>query len=195
MLPTNYRLPTLGAIDPYAQGPLSNLCGVYAAINAARLLTPERATHLSLWRSGSHAALTALDREGYLEESILSGMPSEAWKLAMFEAYDVLSELTGTTYQIRPPRRRLSRIHPEEMPGLIQSAVSVGAAVLCALEGALNHYTVIAGYTATRWLLHDSTGLKWVSMDKVSYTDEGDERHYMPISSVLVVMRKSVLLV
>ena len=189
MLPSSFRLPSLDVIKPLQQGTLSNHCGLYAAINAARLLTPEHAHKMALWKRVNQVAIGALNRDGYLEETMVDGMPYEAWKLVLFEVYDALSEIVSINYQMRPPVRRRSHMRSHEMPARIKRALSSGSAVLCALEGALNHYSVIAGYTATRWLLHDSAGLKWVGMDHVTFNDEGTECHYVPMHSVFSLKR------
>lgn len=52
------------------------------------------------------------------------------------------------------------------------------------LGGALNHFTVIAGFTDQRLLLFDSSGLRWIETDGVGSTESSEQRHWLDPDSV-----------
>jgi hypothetical protein len=66
-------------------------------------------------------------------------------------------------------------------------AIDANKAVLCALYGPHDHYTVIAGYTPSRWLLHDSSGLRWIERAATAIGRPQGRLHWLPFTSLVVL--------
>lgn len=186
-----YTLPAYGAVTPYRQGDLSSLCGIYAIINAARLLSPAHAGQQALWMDIYRLAAEWLAKKRKLEQSLFAGLTFDVWKELQHALYDELSELLGISFRMRPLIRRSvsSRQDPHQA---IRDAIDKECAVLCALSGALDHYTIIAGYTATRWLLQDSYGYRWVGQKKVAFGEPQGTRHWVSYQSLVAVRQLEV---
>lgn len=175
-----------GLVKPYRQGDLSSFCGIYAAINAARLLSPGRANHKALWTEIYRFAVNCLETEQRLTHGLMHGLSFDTWKELQHAIYDELTELLGVSYRMRPLLRRADKLKVDP-GGAIRQAVDADRVVLCALSGALDHYTVIAGYTSSRWLLHDSYGYRWVDMAVTAIGDPQGKRHWIPFPSLVVL--------
>lgn len=179
-------LPGYGIIKPYSQGELSNLCGLYAVINAIRLLVPERAGDRELWAQVYRMAIRHLARARKLKEGIERGLTFEAWKVMQHAVYDELSEHTNMAVRMRPLLRRRSN-SMQDVGIAIQHAIDAGRPVLCVLSGTLNHYTVIAGYTPTSWLLQDSSGLRWVARRSTAIGYPQGTSHWIPLAALFII--------
>ncbi|MGD9712993.1 MAG: hypothetical protein AB7V46_13120 [Thermomicrobiales bacterium] len=175
-------------VKPYHQGELSKLCGIYAAINAARLITPERSDQRELWASIYNFAASKLSAKRKLKSALSDGLSFDAWKHLLHAIYDELSKRTGQSYHMRPLIRRSARKRGD-LAGAIQAAIDAERPLLCALSGTLDHYTVIAGYTPSSWLLHDSCGLRWVVRANTDIGHAGSGRHWIPRPSLVVLYR------
>ncbi|MXO66712.1 hypothetical protein [Altericroceibacterium endophyticum] len=160
-MPISNSLPMARQIEPYRQGQLSSLCGLYALINAARLICHEQASDQTLWSDIYAHAIDRIGSKRHLRHALLHGLPYESWKMLQHPICDELSRRLGQPLRMRVLVRRKwrTRINSADR---IRAAIDTERAVLCALCGTHEHYTVITGYTPTRWYLHDSAGLRWI---------------------------------
>jgi len=182
-------LPGYGHVTPYQQGELSGLCGVYSAINAARLLSPELATQRALWIDLYRYAVQWLGEQGRLRSGLVHGLSYDLWKELQHAIHDELSCKRGISYRMRPLIRRRTRVPGSDPAAHVRQALQEGRPVLCALAGELDHYTVIAGHTHSRWLLHDSYGYRWVAKRTTAFEHAQGERHCIPLSTLMVLYR------
>lgn len=177
---TNY-----GLIKPFQQGHLSSLCGIYAAINAARIVAPDPPRSLDFWKLAYARAIAQLGTERKLKYALTTGLEIDTWKELQLTVYDAISSGVSGSFRMRPLVRRPNSI--TNYADGIRNAIDGNRAVLCALYGALDHYTVIAGYTQSRWLLHDSYGLRWIEMSATSIGRAGTARHWIPSASLIAL--------
>jgi hypothetical protein len=150
---------------PLQQGHLDGLCGIYAAVNALSLLA-ERGRPFPL------AAATALYRNAIdfvaakvpLGGAVCYGFDAPLW-LAVTEH---LAQRVEVDHRISLSISRPFQHHPTAGFGRLRRAIEAAldhdAVVLASLTGAHNHYTVIRAYSAARFVLHDSSGLRWLSI-------------------------------
>jgi len=149
------------AIEPYSQGNLDSLCGLYAAINALRLAlhddggqTKADAKHLF------GQAIAYLDRKGALAETLAHGMETRRWHalvrhLAKHAATDSLTvDLERPEFHAKPTIA--------DIFGWIDTSLAEGKPVLVQLSHGLNHFSVVAGATSASLKLFDSDGHRFV---------------------------------
>lgn len=165
--------PVATRIKPYQQGGLDSLCGLYALINAARLLYAD-AHPLSgqrckrLFAEGMDL-LTA--KKGSRDAPHWGMTVGQQRKLAkaLFKS-EVLDGL--------PPLHlgsRLSRTAKvEELEVAIQTMLRGDAALLVCFHGRISHHSVIVGQTPTRVLLFDSDGMQFIRKHSLSFSAEQD---------------------
>ncbi len=166
-LPSSFLLPAAQQIQPIEQGSIDNLCGLYAVVNALRLLTPaSRGRDQKLF----HAAITYLDDLEWLSSVITEGMHT-----ALFSA---LARKIGESENFQVSRvASWGEKHRQEEA--VIRAIVTGSPVLASIDPPLDHYSVICGYTATRWLLFDSYGYRWLSRARCSFGSRENARHIM----------------
>lgn len=178
-------LSQYSCIEPYQQGELSSFCGVYAAINAARLVSGDLANYRPLWKEAYAISLSSLSRRRQLKDGLKRGLTFDTWRFMQSELYEQLSAITDLTYRMRPLVRRKRPSQP--LPSMIHHAIDSNHAVLCWLTNTHSHFTVIAGYTPSRWLLFDSHGLRWIASRSTSIGTATALRHHIPQPSLVVL--------
>ena len=111
----------------------------------------------------------------------------------LLDIYDELSALSGMSYRMRPLIRRGARSERHLFVEICK-AIDAERVVLSALCGTHDHYTVLAGYTASRWLLQDSQGMRWIEMKSTSLGCwNARQRHWIPSTSLVVLYRQEKL--
>jgi hypothetical protein len=156
-LPASCTLDAVRQIKPVEQGSIDHLCGLYTVINALRLLTPKSPQRdRALFESG----VAYLDEREWLSTVLTEGMPTRLFVgLARHLA-------KGHDLQIE----RVVASRKSDMPEqTIKSAIATGIPVLAAIDPPLDHYSVICGYSPTRWLLFDSYGYRWLNRRHCSF--------------------------
>lgn len=161
-LVSGQRIQQRHDIEPYAQGDLDELCGLYAIVNGIRLANHPKSP---LSRTDSmrvfHRGWRFLDRRGYAD-AVREGVSSDLWiKLA-----DHVARYAA--------KHGIARIHlgriaqheePEGLPrtiAVIEETVVGGTPVAVELRKSLNHFTVVSAVTDERWILFDSYGYRWI---------------------------------
>ena len=123
-------------MQPFYQGDLDSLCGLYAAVNALRLvLAPvrqvKRPEALNWFRTG----LEFLGETGNLQDIIGHGIGPPEW----LELMEILAVEAGTTAGCRvdvlQPLRYSARATRARMYGAIEDAIVRGQPVLITLSG------------------------------------------------------------
>lgn len=172
------RIRSSDTIEPYRQGDLDELCGLYAIVNAIRLAEyPRRKLSRADSRLLFYRGLKFLERRGYGDAPRV-GIGTELWtKLARhllryarkIDAAHLLS------------RKSAVRVLPGEIAAavaFIEDEVAVGIPVAVELRRALNHYTVVSAYTDDRWTLFDSFGYRWLEKSSLGAQGSG-ARHVL----------------
>ncbi len=158
----SHKLEGLLQLEPYAQGELDSLCGLYSIINAIRLVRyPVAPVSAAKSRSLFEAGIDFLRQNGSLEPAIVNGINIRRWKLLAA----LLAEQAGSpnwsvaveTTKHRMPARAIMRY--------IDDSVAKGSPVLLHLGRRHQHYTAIGGVTPHSILLFDSWRLSRANRD------------------------------
>ena len=149
---------------PWQQGNLDGLCGVYAAINAigvvvAPLRPLRRCDARYLMKSG----IRYLHRREALKKAAVEGMGVERQHKITRHLTSKGSARAGVQIEARTFTDEDAGNRRDLLFQAIEDSLERGAAVIVSLENKHDHYTVIVGYTATRFYLSDSDGLRWLS--------------------------------
>ena len=158
-------------LKPYEQGSLDGLCGIYSVVNAVQLVIyPERLTRgaaLTLIETG----FVELQRMRKLHTTLVSGIYLPAWRKAAAAMIHRANVLLDTHLLLEPVVLKRGSTADRAVRH-IRHALWHGRPVLVQLDGALNHWTVVARYSPTRLSLFDSAGHRWVLIDNVGLAGE-----------------------
>ena len=153
-------------LDPLGQGDLDYLCGIYASINAIRLVYAPTARLLE--REDSllfKLAVEELAARGKLAPAMVSGMEAAA-------LFPVLERLVRS---IRPrSKRRLTIIRPRhrhdtgDLLSFIQLHLDRAEPAIVRVKGAWQHWSVITAITSRKVFLFDSYGRRHIRLSELS---------------------------
>lgn len=186
-----YTLPAVDALEPLQQGSLDSLCGLYSIINGIRLvLHPDRVLsdeeQSQLFRSG----LGFYRQDRNLAKLLNWGMSEKAWFELSAKMLAFTTWFTGITLRQTllldgmAPRQRMKTFQA------IRRELRRDSPILVALRGQHNHYSVIVGYRPTRFILFDSTALRWVRIHSLGLQSRGGEhRHILTKHGVVAYYR------
>jgi hypothetical protein len=156
-------------IAPFRQGDLDCLCAIYAAINAARLARAAHGVPLSIVDSTRlYVEATArLARRHGLHEALTWGVETRRWLAITRHVAALVSSASLTVIVERPVVQKRS---VDQLLCWIEQSVTDGKPVLIRLIGAaeLDHFTVVAGCSATSLLLFDSGLRRYVRKDSIA---------------------------
>ena len=172
-------------IPPLRQGRLDSLCGMYAVINSIRLI---RAVKKPLrWCDEKHlfhAGIRFLNRNLDLSDVLIEGMPGSAQVRLAIHLNAQANERMNTNFKFQ----RL-RVKASTFAKTIEGEVDAGKPVNVLFSGALDHFSIIAGYSKSRFLLFDSAGHKWVRRDLCQLSGgRGDCRHEIDKQALFVFL-------
>lgn len=162
MQPVLLRHPGSRLITPYQQGHLDFLCGLYALINALRLLHASnrllsRQTCEKLFATGLES-LGSKPTASYATHCGMSiGRQAKLAKVVFRSA--ILQNMPRVV--LRPALPRITSFG--ELDVAVCSAITQGDLLLVCFEGRLSHHSIIVGISASRVTLFDSIGMHFVS--------------------------------
>ena len=161
------------SIRPLRQGELDSLCGLYAIINAVRVVLGPRqcvgyAASVSLFKVG----LRSLQRSRKLLRGIGVGIDEPTLSTVCTAVIDEANRLLRTDIRlVRPPGGTAASAAAAIK--FIKRQLQAGSPVLVGFEGRLDHWTLVTRYSASRLTLFDSSGLHWVPIAAVCLADDG----------------------
>ena len=173
----------------FRQGGLDGLCGLYAAINAIRLVGASAkplnpAGIASLFECGAEW----LNDQGLLVEAVTDGMEEDVqYALTRRVAEDAEAMIDASLSVTRPitPAKRFQR---QRVLAAIDASLAQGAVLIVCLEGTYSHYTVFAGRSDTRYHLHDSDDMRWIERRSLGVLSaRSRKRHQVPEHGVVQV--------
>lgn len=177
-------------LQPYSQGEFDNFCGIYAAINALRLLLEAHRplTHAECARLFITAS-KAMERDGLLLRATSGwGISQVRWRQlvrSLCRSASRITEFHVSSATPLPENRRWPRAH---VFATVHAAIDAQRPVLLPLRGTYNHYTVVCAYTPSRLILHDSYGYSWIRKAACGVTLEpGRWRHRIATPSIIVL--------
>lgn len=166
------------------QGDLDGLCGLYAVINAVRLAcAPDRPITHREAKGLFAAGAEHLCRKQILKATLQSGLTRKRQaKLAKAVLHYAAQDLQRPM-QLRPVKSVAGQYH-----AAIWDEIDQGHPVCALFDGALDHYTVIAGISHNRLTFFDSTNLSWVSRASCRYSAEPHiARHHIKTRSLFAI--------
>ena len=178
-----------GQVKPLQQGDLDGLCGLYAAINALRLvLAPVRQVkrpEALLWfRTG----LEFLGKTGNLEDTIAHGMGPQLWLDLIKKLAAVANGKNSFYISVSQPLEHAKPANRAQMYEAIEEAVLQGRAVLISLSGVHDHYTVVSGFSPFSLRLFDSGHLQRIGRADCGTQRSGDKWRHRVNARTLTVL-------
>ena len=176
-------------LQPLEQGDLDSLCGLYAVINAVRLVVyPDHILTPGMLGRLFERGLSTLSHKRKLKQTVTQGIDNALWipmcRAVIAEAEMLVERRIAICPLVggnRPWRTR-------DVVGSIKRAVRHDRPVLICLEGRLDHCSVVVGSSATRFYLFDSAGRHWITINSLAASDRGSNRPH-------VVTREGVVIV
>jgi hypothetical protein len=156
-------------IEPFRQGQLDGLCGVYAIVNAVRLAAQDHP--LRLTRSDCEQLFYAIlsDLEcgtGGILHAVMNGMRPKRFHSATKSAVRHMRD----EHDIEISIKRLFGKDREPAIGDVINKVTqitrLGQPVIADFSGRLNHWSVVRGTTLKSLLLFDSAEHRYVRIDQ-----------------------------
>jgi hypothetical protein len=172
------------------QGDLDGLCGIYAVINAIRLVVhPFRPLRRAELTALFECGLAVLSQRRQLRRSIVAGMNQRTWLRLCDEMVFEAAAITGLELFATPLFEGDKVPTDRDALRIIRHSLRDGWPVLVALMDSYNHTSVIAGFSRTRFTLYDSSGHRWTWIRSISFdpTKLGDP-HFIPVGSVVAVL-------
>ncbi|MDQ3044329.1 MAG: hypothetical protein M3R06_04135 [Chloroflexota bacterium] len=176
-------------IQPLRQGDHDNLCCLYAAINALRLvLHPVHKLGSRQTKKLFVHGARLIDARGSLLSVLEEGMEEPLWIDLCASLASEAGRLTGIaiklTFLLDSWPKPSSRVALDR----IKHALRSGSPVLILLHGAYDHCSVAAAVTQQRLVLFDSHGFKWVSLKNVGISHPRSNRlHQIPTTSAVAL--------
>lgn len=182
-------LAAASQLEPLRQGDHDNLCCLYAAINAIRLvLLPVRKLGRVQTKALFVRGARLIDEHGSLLSILEDGMEEPLWIELCTSLASGASRLTGVTIQLTFLLDSWPRPSSRIAIDRIKRALRNGHPVLVLLHGAYDHCTVVAAITHQRLVLFDSHGFKWVSLNNVGISHPRSNRlHQIPTTSAVAL--------
>ena len=163
-------------LEPLGQGDLDYLCGIYASINAIRLVYAPTARLLE--REDSQLFKLAVEElavKGKLAPAMVSGIEAAA-------LFPVLERLVRS---IRPrSKRRLTIIRPRhrhdtgDLLSFIQLHLDRAEPAIVRVKGAWQHWSVITAITSRKIFLFDSYGRRHICLSELSVDPRGEPARF-----------------
>lgn len=160
-LPPSFRLPAVKFVEPFEQGDLDGLCGLYSVVNACRVV---RASNDPLTERDLNTLLhrclkLTIRSPGYVD-GFMSGIPWARLKqLGRTAASFVSTRTSRMAFQCLP-------ISAAERTLALKQQLLSGCAPVIWIDRD-DHYSVVVGWTPTRAILFDSAGGHWLPIDLV----------------------------
>jgi len=171
-------------LEPYQQGSLDGLCGLYAAVNGLRLaLHPYRQLNRHAVKRLFHSGVEYLERKGWLGDVIQHGMGEKRWRRLVrhiakqVQTFDLVAHAEPASFE-KP-------VTVDSVFAWIVDSLAMGTPVLASFGGYLDHYSVIVAIDDSRLHLFDSSGFQHVLRASCGI-DTG--RHQIVSSSLLRIV-------
>lgn len=164
------------------------LCGLYSVLNALQLaLYPQRLSRPELQRIYLRA-IDHLSRRRQLKRVIGIGVDYPLWAELQIELIIYVNQAYGLSLKRCAILTGTAVKNRQRAIGQIKSNLCRGSPVLAGFGGILNHYSVIAGYTAERLILFDSSNLKWIAVGKLGLGEGSRRTHWILPDQMVAIL-------
>jgi hypothetical protein len=191
MMASRARLDGIRHVSPLRQGDLSNLCGLYSVLNAVQLacwrIPPTNDQLRDLLKFG----FRYLTKRRLLARVVAFGMDQDVWIELGTALIGHSNDLLSTSLALEPLPLRSGRSKPagaSEALRMLKGTLFQGHPVLCGFGGALDHYTVLSGYSEQRLILFDSSGFHWIDQRSIGSSERCGKRHWLYADSARAVV-------
>ena len=176
-------------LQPLEQGDLDSLCGLYAVINAVRLVvSPDHILTPGMLGRLFERGLSTLSHKRKLKQTVTHGIDNALWLLMCRAVITEAETLIECRIAIRPLIGEDRPWRTRDAVGSIKRAVRHDRPVLICLEGRLDHCSVVVGSSTTRLNLFDSAGRHWISIDSLAASDRRSLKpHWVAREGAVVV--------
>ena len=188
---SSVRLDGARHVSPLRQGDLSNLCGLYSVLNAVQLACWRAPPTNEQLRELLKFGFRYLTKHRMLARVVAFGMDQEAWIELGTALIGYSNDLLSTSLALEPlplRSRATKAASASEAVKMLKGALFLGHPVLCGFGGALDHYTVLAGYSEHRLTLFDSSGFRWVEQKSIGSSERCGKRHWLYADSARAVI-------
>lgn len=163
--------PNATRIEPYQQGRLDSLCGLYALINGARLIYADTAP-----LTGQSCKRLFADGMDFLTAK-KGSRDAAHWGMTVGRQRKLAKTLfNGEVLVERPKLRHGPPLPPleklDQLQSTIETAIAGGDVLLACFHGRISHHSIIVGQTATRVLLFDSDGMQFVQKASIRFSND-----------------------
>ena len=178
---------------PYRQGDLDGLCGIYAVINAIKLvIAPSPSITDEHWYHLFSELLAAADDAIGAVNATAGGIEARPLRKLLNCAVRHMEDEHDIEVTIKPLLAHKTRPHIEDVCALIKEATAIPrSAVIISFGGPLDHWTVVTRVTATTFELFDSVGLSRVHSSNLRMSYEasapGRRQHIVSRNAIFVV--------
>lgn len=181
-------LRQLRRLQPVWHGHYADLSCIYACINGLRLLLePSQPLPPRDCEQLFRFAVRYLDRCGRLAATVERGMASGDWLAMVRGIADRAEDLACMRIALAQPCPDAG-VTFDQIIDAVRSAIDARAVVLLGLEGRYDHYTVIAGYSRTRFRLLDGYGCSWLNLAACDVaSDAATARHQIDPGSIVTL--------
>jgi hypothetical protein len=156
-------------ISPYQQGRLDSLCGLYALINATRVL---HALHkpLSVRKCGDlfAAGIDALIAKPSSRNAAHHGMTVARQRKLANVLLATVPLRDRPSLMVRSPLPHISKV--EKLDHALGEAIAAGDVLLACFSGRISHHSVIVGLSTSRIMLFDSDGIQFVKKSSLRFS-------------------------
>lgn len=161
VVPSKVEIIARHQLEPYRQGGLDGLCGLYGVINALRLAVADNAPLSKVQSKALFAAgVEFLHRKDELHHAAVTGLKTSR-RLALARHLAKLVSANHCPVVVERPDYA-AWASTDDVFRWIEQSLSDGKPVMAALMGGLNHFTVISGSDAAKLYFFDSDGLHFV---------------------------------
>ncbi len=183
-----FTLPSAKQLKPLAQGNLSRLCGLYSFINSIRLALYPLELRKDELQELYFEGMRHLSRGRHLKRVLGVGMEEDLWLSLGAALVCYVNGAHSSALKLTPAIGGGARRDRERALRGIRKMVAGGSPVLASFGGALDHYTTICGYTPSRFVLFDSSGLRWVEAKQVGVGERSCRRHWIAAHSTVAII-------
>ena len=179
-------------LQPLEQGDLDAMCGLYAVINAVRLVVyPDHILTPYMLGRLFERGLGTLSHKRKLKHTVAHGIDNALWLLmcraVVAEAETLVGCRIAIGHLVGPDRRWRTR----NVVRSITRAVDQHRPVLICLEGQLGHWSVVVSSSAMRFYLFDSAGYHWISISSLTASARKSNKRHLVAREGAVVMGRS----
>ena len=176
--------------QPYRQGDLDGLCGVYSIVNAVRALCPELDQDGAEWLFAH--LMQALSKQGVdLSIAVASGIGRvELGRLVRTAVAYIDAELEIRLTVKRLPKALRLTSNLGELWQAFEASLSPGCVAIIGIAGIHSHWTIAAQVTARQVRLYDSGRIAVLRRGRCT-VGKAANRHGIPPKHVFLIARQS----